>query len=388
MSQPDKLRIAQVYDGKYDTPGGLPNYTNTLHEYYQEQGHESMLIVGQTSQEASHIVKISSNVPVPLNGNIVDLPLPISRRRVKGILATVQPDILHVNMPCLPWAGARFITAASDETAVVSPFHILPYDRKAAGQLRALSFMLTPVLRRIDRTLAASPAIQHYAQSDFGLEAELVPCPVDVRRFQNGRRLPEYDDGKVNIVFLGRLEERKGVQHLLNALGMLDSSLYEDVRVLIGGRGHLHASLEEQADKLKLRDSDGRSIVRFLGRVAEEDKGDLLASADITVLPATAGESFGIIVVEALAAGGVVVAGDNPGYRSILEKRTEEMLVGSQDYEQFAGVLTPLIQYAHYRAEVKEKQQRDLTEYDIPTVGARILAIYREALEQRRHGIT
>jgi phosphatidylinositol alpha-mannosyltransferase len=353
----------------------LPNYTNTLHNYYQEQGHESILIVGQTSQEAPHLIKISNNVPFPLNGNIVDLPLPILRRRVKNILADVRPDILHVNMPCLPWAGARFITAASEETAVVSPFHILPYDQKAARQLRVLSWMLRPALRRIDRTLAASPAIQQYAQSDFGLDADLVPCPVGVSRFQNGRRLPEYDDGKVNIVFLGRLEERKGVPHLLGALGMVDRSLYDHVRVLIGGRGHLQTSLEEQADKLNLRDSEGKSIVTFLGRVNEEDKADLLASADISVFPATGGESFGIVVVEAMAAGGVVVAGDNPGYRSILEKRTEDMLVASQDHQRFASVLMPLIQYPLYRAEIKEKQQRDLTEYDIPTVGARILAI-------------
>jgi len=285
MSQPESLRIAQVYDGKFDTPGGLPNYTDTLHKYYQEQGHESVLIVGQTSQKAPHIIKISNNVPFPLNGNIVDLPLPISRGRVQKILTDVQPDNLHENMRCLPWAGARFINAASEETAVVAPFHILPYDQKAARQLRVLSWMLTPALRRIDRTLAASPAIQQYAQSVFGLEADPVPCPVDVKRFQKGRRLSEYDDGKVNIVFLGRLEERKGAPHLLGALGMVDRSIYDDVRVLIGGRGHLKASLEKQADELKLRDSDGRSIVTFLGRVDEEDKADLLASAEYNSAP-------------------------------------------------------------------------------------------------------
>jgi phosphatidylinositol alpha-mannosyltransferase len=385
MSQPERLCIAQVYDGKYDTPGGLPNYTNTLHKYYQEQGHESVLIVGQTCQEAPHIIQISNNVPLPLNGNIVDLPLPISRRRAESIVRTVRPDILHVNMPCLPWAGARFITAAPENTAVVSPFHILPYDQRAARQLRALSWMLKPALQRIDRTLAAAPAIQLYAQSDFGLETEPVPCPVDVKRFRSGRRLPEYDDGKVNIVFLGRLEERKGVPHLLGALGMVDRSLYKDIRVLIGGRGHLEESLKRQADELNLTDQEGRNVVTFLGRVADENKADLLASADITVLPATSGESFGIVVVEAMAAGGVVVAGDNPGYRSILEKRTEEMLVASQNYKQFADTLTPLIQSAQYRAEIKDRQQRDLSEYDIPVVGSRILSIYRDALEQRRH---
>jgi phosphatidylinositol alpha-mannosyltransferase len=191
--------------------------------------------------------------------------------------------------------------------------------------------------------------------------------------------LSQYDDGKVNVMFLGRLEERKGAGHLIDSVGQLSSETLKDTRVVIGGRGKLESALRRKVSALGLE-----QVVEFAGRVDESDKADFLASADMMALPATSGESFGIVVAEAIAACGVVIGGDNPGYRSILQKRTPETIVDPTNHRQFAEVLRKLISSERMRTDMSARQQENIAEYDVATVGATILSIYNEVLTQRR----
>ncbi len=375
----ERLHIAQVFDSNYDSPGGVPNYMDTLNDYYAKQGHETTLIVGETAVDDPRIISLGKTFPVPLNGNMVDVPYPTPNKLVKSTLEDVDPDIMHIGMTYFPTTGGRFINHAKPETGVIGTFHVLPYRKSSEFGLRLAGLAIRKSPARIDHLVAASPQVQDFAKSAFNLDSTIVPCPVDIQRFREGKRLPEYDDGKLNIMFLGRLEERKGVGHLIDALGHLDAQTLDKVRVVIGGRGELLPTLES-----KVKDLGLERVVEFTGRVEEADKANFLASADITALPATSGESFGIVVVEAMAAGAAVIAGNNPGYRSILEKRSPETLVNPMATVDFSKTLAKLINNDTYRNEIIEQQQVNIDEYDSSVVGQTMLDIYKTVLDERR----
>lgn len=374
----ERLHIAQVFDSNYDSPGGVPNYMDTLDDYYLKSGHRSTLIVGETSIDDPRIISLGKTFPFPMNGNMVDVPYPTPKGLVQKTLDEVSPDIIHIGTTYFPTTGGRFLKQASPETGVVGTFHVLPYRKTSELGIRVAG-ALSKSKHRIDHLMTASPEVQSFAKSAFDLESTIVPCPVDIQRFREGKRMPEYDDGKINVMFLGRLEERKGIGHLIEALGQLDTATLDKIRVVIGGRGDLLSKLEAQTKNLGLE-----RVVEFAGRIEESDKANFLASADITALPATSGESFGIVVVEAMAAGAAVIGGNNPGYRSILGKRTPEMLVEPQAVHDFSETLSKLINNDAYRLEVQERQQQNLEEYDTSVVGKTMLDIYREVLAKRR----
>lgn len=374
----ERLKIAQVFDSNYDSPGGVPNYMDTLDGYFTREGHESTLIVGETSVDDPRIISLGKTFPFPLNGNMVDVPYPTSHRKVKETLDAVEPDIMHIGVTYFPTTGGRFINNVTKETGVIGTFHVLPYRKSSEAGLK-IAGLLSNSKHRLDHLFTASPEVQDFAKASFNLESTLLPCPVDIRRFQEGKRMPVYDDGKVNIMFLGRLEERKGVSHLMEAVGGLDRATLDKIRVVIGGRGELADSLKQRAKFLNID-----RVVEFVGRIEEADKPNFLASADITTLPATSGESFGIVVVEAMAAGGVVLGGDNPGYQSILEKRTPEALIDPTNHTKFTKKLSGLINDGEYRTDIRARQQQNLDEYDVQTVGSAILEVYNSVLDQRR----
>ena len=374
----ERLHIAQVFDSNYDSPGGVPNYIDTLDDYFLKQGHDSTLIVGETSVEDPRIIALGKTFPFPMNGNMVDVPYPTPKGLVRQTLEAVSPDIIHIGTTYFPTTGGRFLNEAKSEVGVVGTFHVLPYRKSSEVGIR-LAGALSRSKHRIDHLFTASPEVQDFAKSTFNLESTIVTCPVDIQRFRDGKRMPEYDDGKINIMFLGRLEERKGIGHLIDALGQLDKPTLDKVRVVVGGRGELLSKLQAKTIKLGLSE-----VVEFPGRIEEADKPNFLASADITALPATSGESFGIVVVEAMAAGAAVIGGDNPGYRSILAKRTPDTLVDPRNSDDFSKVLSRLINDDVYRKETVEKQQQNLDEYDTSVVGRTIIDIYREVLQKRR----
>ena len=374
----EHLNIAFVFDGKYAVADGVPNYMRTLGDYFEDCGHDVSFVVGESAVQDSRVYDIGRVATVPSNGNQVSFAIPSSGRDIKDALTEIQPDILHVQMPYNPFLGARLIKAANQETAIVGTFHILPNSKWIDLGTRALGLMLRPTLKRFDQIVSVSEPAKQFCESTFKVESAVLPCPVDINKFQKGNRLPEYDDGKTNIVFMGRLVERKGCQHLIAALSQLDSHNLADIRVLIAGKGDMGPELVKQVEIAGLTD-----IVKFLGFVAEDDKPDLLASADIAVFPATGGESFGIVLTEAMAAGaGVVVGGNNPGYSSVL-KDTPEVIVDPKLTNSSASLLSSLIESKQMRQDLHTRQQETVQQYDISVVGQEWLQIYKQALSKK-----
>ncbi|WP_372595528.1 glycosyltransferase family 4 protein [Actinotalea sp.] len=376
------LRIGLVIDDSLDRPDGVQQYVLTLGTWLTAQGHHVSYLAPSTARtDLPHLAVMGRSVQVRFNGNRLCTPLPARPRLLRALLDTHRLDVINVTMPYSPFMSGRLVARAAATTAVVGTFLILPASAAVEQAARGLGLLQRRRLRRFDRVFSVSAPAQEFARRAFGLESDVVPIPVDIGAFGPPPSAVAQDPpSAVHIVFLGRLVERKGPAQLLAALAALrDRGPTSPFRVTIAGRGPLAVALEQQAASLGLAD-----LVDFTGYVAEEDKAALLASGDLVVLPSTGGESFGISVVEALAAArGAVLVGDNPGYATVMGELADQ-LVDPTDTAAFASALARFVDDPELRRRSGERQRALAWQYDIDTVGPRIVEAYRQAVADRR----
>ena len=303
------------------------------------------------------------------------MPLPTHKKALQSVLAAHNFDILHIQMPYSPFMAGRLMKLASDSTAIVGTFHILPYSQIVLLANRLLALANWRSGKRLKAVMAVSPPAKMFAQKLYGYNCQIVPNPVRVSDFCPKKRSQK--NVLPRIVFLGRLVERKGARHLLEAVAYIrEHHLYDlPFEVVIGGKGELLEPLQQYVRQSGLKD-----IVKFPGFVPETDKASLLATADIAVFPSVSGESFGISLLEAMAAApGVVLAGNNPGYASVMHG-LKNHLVQPLDTPAFASSLVEWLSNSEKRNTAATKQQEYVKQYDIAIVGAQIEAVYDTAL--------
>jgi len=374
-----KLRIGLVFDDSLDRPDGVQQYVMRLAEWLREHGHDVHLLVGETHErELPNLHSVSRNIMVKFNGNTMSIPLPVSRQMLQRLLDELQLDVIHVQTPYSPFMAGRLISLAGSETAVVGTFHILPYSFAVKFANRVLALLNHRTDKRFDDIMAVSPPASVFARRYYGYNGPVVPNPF---RLDDYTVAPRSKNPVPRIVFLGRLVTRKGVKQLLLAIKyMQENGLYKGpLSVTIAGRGHLLEELKELAATIK-----GDIAIDFPGFIAEEDKPELIESADVFALPSISGESFGISLIEGLAAArGVVLAGDNAGYASILYE-LPELLVNPRDTKTFAHLLARWLAEPDARAAMAKRQKQYVHQFDIGVVGPQVERVYYEALQSKR----
>ncbi|HUD10939.1 MAG TPA: glycosyltransferase family 4 protein [Candidatus Saccharimonadia bacterium] len=364
--------IAFVLDDTLDRPDGVQQYVLTIGKWLASRGHDvHYLVAATTRDDIPGIHGLGGFVTMKFNGNRVRTPVPVSYRRIKAALAAIRPDVLHVQMPYSPFFAARVIMAADKKTRIVGTFHILPVSRASAAANRPLAALLRRSQSRISRVVAVSPAAADFARRVYHLDPTVLPAPVDVTAASNPPPPARLASDPLRVVFLGRLVARKGVLQLIKAYSQLADTM--PIQLIIGGTG----PLLESARKLAARRSD----ISFAGFIDESDKRDFLASAHIAVFPSTGGESFGIILIEAMAAGaGIVLGGDNPGYESVLGTRSGA-LVDPRDIAAFTRALQRYISDPDARRKLHDSQQERVKRFDIARIGPEIQSLYEAAAQ-------
>jgi phosphatidyl-myo-inositol alpha-mannosyltransferase len=375
------MKIGFVLDDSLDKTDGVQQYVTTLGEWFRHHGHDVHYLVGRTERiDLKNIHSLSRNVQTHFNQNRMSTPLPGNARNIRKVLAEDPPfDILHVQMPYSPFMAGKVIRHAPKETVIIGTFHVLPFSVRESVATRLLAAAVRRSRKKVDAVVSVSEPAARFARKRFKVKSVVVPNAVDVNHFHKGKRLKKYSDGKINIVFLGRLVERKGCMHFLKAIEELHKqNMLHMVRVLILGKGPMESALKRFVAERRL----GKTV-QFLGFVAEEDKPDLLASADIAVFPSLGGESFGIVLVEAMAAGaGVVLAGNNKGYRSVMGVHKDQ-LITPEDTAALAKTLKKYIVSIPARKRAKKWQEVRAMEYDVQVVGKKLLQLYREVLTSK-----
>lgn len=375
---PEVLKIGLVFDDSLDRPDGVQQYVSTLGEWLLGQGHDvHYLVGGANAQENPAVHVLSRNASVKFNGNKLSTPIGPRMSDIRGITKDKPPfDVFHVQMPYSPFMGGLLVRRAPEQAAVVGTFHIMPFSRLHAIGNRLLGAAQSRSLKRFDDVASVSAPAQAFARSHYGIDSAVIPCPIDVKTFQLNETPAVADD---TIVFVGRLVERKGVEQLLYAFSELTRLTDKKPRLVICGDGPLRGSLEKLANDLALG-----LQVEIRGFVSQHEKVRQLASASIAVFPSLGGESFGIVLLEAMAAGSkVVLGGDNAGYGSVL-KDSPGQLFNPRVPKDFAKVLQHFLDDKTAIQKAHDWQTAAIEQYDIPVVGKQILAMYHQAIAKRR----
>jgi len=377
----NKLKIGLVLDTSLDPSDGVQQYIIALGEWLRYEGHDVHYVVGQTARrDLPNIHSLARNITVRFNGNVTTIPLPVPRRKLRDFLAREQFDVLHVQMPHSPFMAGRLITVAGPKTAVIGTFHIAPYNRVVSIGNRLLGLWLSRSLKRFDDVVSVSSAARDFAKQTFHMDTEVLPNVIDYRHFHNAKPLPQYEDDKLTVLFLGRLVPRKGSLLLLQAIAKLaiDPDL-PPFRVLICGRGPLEGALRRFIAQHQLD-----PIVSMVGFVSEEEKPRYYASADVSVFPSSGGESFGIVLLEAMAGGhAAILAGDNPGYHSVLAPRSE-LLFNPHDSNELADRIKLYLLDDTLRRQAGTWGAKYTPDFDVSVVGGQLLTRYYEVLRKRR----
>jgi phosphatidylinositol alpha-mannosyltransferase len=366
------MRVGIVCPYSLDVPGGVQNHVRDLAETLIGLGHVvSVLAPGdEDAPHPPHVVPAGRSVPVRYNGSVARLSFgPISAARVRRWLVAGRFDVLHVHEPVTPSLSMLAVLYA--RTPVVATFHTAMARSRA---MAAAQGVLRVVLEKITARIAVSDLARRVQVEHLDMGAWEIPNGVAVARYADAEPLPGWPGTGGAVGFLGRYTEpRKGFPVLLDALERLVPHRPE-LRLLVAGPG-------DPDEVLAGRPATVLDRITFLGQVSESDKARMLRSVDLYVAPNVGGESFGMILTEAMAAGTPVVASDLDAFRRVLDGGQAGALVPTGDPAALAATLGELLDRPARRAELAGRASQVVAGYDWPVVAARVVEVYATAIE-------
>ncbi|MFJ5809402.1 glycosyltransferase family 4 protein [Streptomyces sp. NPDC093093] len=358
------MKIGIVCPYSWDVPGGVQFHIRDLAEHLIRSGHEVSVLAPADDETPlpPYVVSAGRAVPVPYNGSVARLNFGfLSAARVRRWLHDGVFDVIHIHEPASPSLGLLSCWAA--QGPIVATFHT---SNPRSRAMIAAYPILQPALEKISARIAVSEYARRTLVEHLGGDAVVIPNGVDVDFFAKAE--PKAEWGGQTLGFIGRIDEpRKGLPVLMAAFPKIVEAC-PDVRLLVAGRGDEEAVASLPADL--------RSRVEFLGMVSDEDKARLLRSVDVYVAPNTGGESFGIILVEALSAGAAVLASDLDAFAQVLDQGGAGDLFTNEDADSLAAGAIALLRDPERRAELSTRGSAHVRRFDWSTVGADILAVY------------
>jgi phosphatidyl-myo-inositol alpha-mannosyltransferase len=365
-----RLKVGIVSPYGYPHPGGVNEHVRFTYEAMRRMGHDVWIITskyGRQRESEGHVIRLGTGFAVPTNGSVGRVTLGLRfKRQAQEVLEAHRFDILHFHEPFVPFLSPTVLDAS--ETVNIATFHAFGgfspsywIGKRFAGQLAGL----------LHGRIAVSGAAKHFINRYFPGEYLIIPNGVDLERFAAAEPYEELRDGTLNILFVGRFEERKGLIHLLKAYHRLRKRKV-DARLLVIGAGPKEREYRRFVGLRGIRD------VEFLGRVSDDEKVRYFASADIYCAPNTGQESFGIVLLEAMAAGVPIVASDIHGFKNVIQRDVQGILVEPKNPRAFAAALYALARDADLRHELGEAGRARAPEFTWDRVTERIVDYYHE----------
>lgn len=371
------MRVGIVCPYAWDIPGGVQFHVRDLAEHLIEGGHQVSVLAPSDDGTPlpPYVVSAGRAVPVPYNGSVARLNFGfLSAARVHRWLREGDFDVLHIHEPATPSLSLLACWAASGP--IVATFHT----SNPRSRVMSTAYpILQPALEKIRARIAVSEYARRTLVEHLGGDAVVIPNGVDVSFFADAKPNPAWQGGAERgepgtIGFLGRFSEpRKGLPTLLAAFPKILAER-PGVRLLVAGRGDAEEAVEGLAPEV-------RAQIDFLGMVSDEDRARLLRSVDLYVAPNTGGESFGIILVEAMSAGAPVLASDLDAFRQVLDDGAAGELFPVEDSAALAQKALGLLADPARLAELRAAESRHVRRFDWSNVGADILAVYETVTE-------
>ncbi|OIQ85232.1 GDP-mannose-dependent alpha-(1-2)-phosphatidylinositol mannosyltransferase [mine drainage metagenome] len=369
-----RLRIGIVCPYSFDVPGGVQFHVRDLAESLIARGHQVSVLAPADDDTPipEYMTSVGRAIPVRYNGSVARMTFgPLTAARVRRWLAAGEFDVLHLHEPVTPSLGMLALWIA--DGPIVATFHT------ALIRSRPLQ-MAYPLVRQSMEKISARIAVSEDARrtliEHLGGDAVVIPNGVYVANFRDAVADPRWvgTPDAPTIAFLGRLDEpRKGLPVLLGAVSEV-LRRHPGARFLIAGRG------DTGPDEARELLGDDARAVEFLGPLTDEDKAALLSSVTVYCGPQTGGESFGIVLVEAMSAGACVVASDLGAFRRVLEDGASGVLFASGDSHALAQTLVATLDDPERRAAVVEHAGRAVVRYDWSAVTTEVLTVYEMAV--------
>lgn len=360
--------------------GGVQECVLALQAELSKRGHTVKILTPQPrsyeGEQPENVIFLggSRDMKSPLH-TTVQVSAAGNTDRIAEVLEAEQFDVLNFHEPWIPILSRQIL--AKSNAINVATFHARLPDTRMS---KTIEKVITPYTRSVLKSLhcltAVSDAAAQYVSQLTDAEVTIVPNGIDLRKYQPK---PASKTKEPTIFYIGRLEKRKGVKYLLKAFALLQETLPE-AQLIIGGDGPDREKLEELAQTLELKN------VRFLGFVEEADKLALLQSSTVMCSPALYGESFGIVLLEAMACGTPAVAGDNPGYQSVLKDRGQLSIVNPRHSADFARRLELLLTDKGLQASWNQWAAEYVRQFDYPNVVDQYEALYKKACKKASHG--
>jgi phosphatidylinositol alpha-mannosyltransferase len=362
------VKIGLVTPYVYPIPGGVNEHVRYLYENLRLRGHDVRILTSshglQRSSEGD-IIRIGKGFSMPSNGSVGTITLsPRYVSQVNEVLRREQFDLLHFHEPFVPFLSPIVLHQSSSVN--VATFHAYG-GFSPAYELGKRA--MQGYAGRLHGRIAVSAAASHFVDRFFPGDYKVIPNGVDVGRFRRAVPIARWQDGTPNVLFVGRLEDRKGLPHLLKAFRLMRKGGIE-CRLLVVGSGP-----QEREDRRYVM-TRGLQNVEFLGRVSDDEKAQLFRTADVFVSPATGRESFGIVLLEAMAAGVPIVCSDIHGYKGVVQRGRQGILTPPHDAKALAAAIGELMANPAMRAEMGASGQQRAEQFSWERVTAKVEEYY------------
>ncbi len=374
------MKIGLVCPYNINRHGGVLEVVLALKDGLSERGHEVRIITPKPRKNEPHerpegviFMGTSTDFRSPAH-TTTQVSSTHDNEEIEAILAKEKFDVLHFHEPWVPLLSRQLLQRS---TAVnIATFHSkVPETLMTRTVIKVVNPYMKSVMKYLHELTAVSPSGAEYAASMTDQPIAIIPNGIDLAKYQ---KVPKHiKHPHKTILYVGRLERRKGVMYLLKAFQLL-SQENPDIQLIIAGDGPDREKLEMLADDLKLQN------ISFLGFVSEDLKLELLSKADIFCSPAIFGESFGIVLLEAMATGTVCVAGDNSGYQDVMQEIGRLSIVNPEDTAEFARRLDLLLHEKQLRDLWQKWAENYVQQFSYPQVVDQYEELYKEALA--RHG--
>ena len=363
------LKIGIVCPYSWDTPGGVQNHIRDLAEFLIQAGHQVSVLAPAIDEEKlpDYVVNAGKPISIPYNGAVARVLFgPVAFSRVRHWISNGDFDLLHLHEPAIPSISLLACWAA--EGPMVGTFHAAAKRQKI---IFAIGPILEPAIEKLSARIAVSEAARLTLTDHLDTDAIVIPNGIYASRYHNG--IPDKKWQGNTIGFIGRFEEpRKGLSVLLAALPVI-ARFAPDVKVFVAGPG-------DPTDVEKSIDPQLRHRFEFLGKISEQEKANFMSSVSIYVAPNTGGESFGIILAEALAGGACVVASDIPAFEDLLGHGQFGALFKSEDSTDLAKVIIDLLRDDNKRSELATLGRSRGQSFDWEIIAEQIFSVYEMSI--------
>jgi len=372
-----KIALVSPYDFAY--PGGVVNHISCLEQQLTRMGHDVKIIAPASKAVytlGDRFIRIGTPRPIPVSGSIARITVSVRlESQIKEVFEREKFDICHLHEPLMPTLCTTVLRLK--HTPMVGTFH-------ASGG-KPWYTMFSPIMkwyldrwfRKLDGRIAVSKIALGYVNTYFPADYTIIPNGIDTRHF-NSHAIPidTFKDDKTNILFVGRFEKRKGFDYLLKAYKMVKQEIPDCRLIAVGPGVRLRNKYEKHIEKNAIED------VVFTGYVTYNDLPRYYTTADVVCFPATGRESFGIVLLEAMAVGRPIVASSIDGYACVLTDNVEGIAVPPRDESKLAEAIIRLVKDEKLRQDMGARGKPKAEQYDWSILAKRVLDFYTETLNR------